>query len=335
MSPAHRAAADRGAADRADRVEAIVATAFPGSRLARRPCPFATSARLDELEVTTPDGRVLHLVAKHLGRRAKTAAAREVKPAALHRTGRELAVYRHVLAGIGLATPAFIGGWADERDGVVVLEWIDGATLAETGRFGAWEATARWLARLHLRFIATPPTTGGPRSTLARYDRAQLSGAGRRGLRRATTLALGPPGVLADLASGHRRAVDALVAAPLTLVHGDFYPSNVVVDAERIAVIDWELAGMGPAALDLAALSAGRWSDRRRLDLVRAYHAEAEAGGAAGPLGELIERVELASLHLALCWVGAAARWQPPSAHRRDWFHDAVDALARVERRDP
>ena len=49
----------------------------------------------------------------------------------------------------------------------------------------------------------------------------------------------------------------------------------------RICPVDWELAARGPGLLDLAALSAGRWSDDERDRLARAYFEAAD--GAASP----------------------------------------------------
>jgi thiamine kinase-like enzyme len=114
------------------------------------------------------------------------------------------------------------------------------------------------------------------------------------------------------------------------LVHGDFYPSNIIVAGDRIAVVDWELAGTGPAVLDLAALAAGGWSSEQRHDLIRAYHEETLVQRRPETFTALVRRVELASLHLALRWVGSAPDWEAPYEHRRDWFADAVAALARL-----
>src|SRR4029079_14490224 len=106
-----------------------------------------------------------------------------------------------------------------------------------------------------------------------------------------------------------------------------------VVAGERIAVVDWELAGTGPGVLDLAALASGSWRDAQRYELMRAYHDEAGViGRRTETLTALVRRVELASVNLALRWVGAAPDWEAPEAHRRDWFADAVAALARLDR---
>ena len=318
-------------------VDDIVDAIAPGATSTRRPFVYATSARLEAVEVQRAHGTPLQLVAKHLGRHAMTDAARLAKPAELHHAGRELAVYRHVLAGAGLGTPELLGGGVDDDDesGVLVIEKVPGNPLAQIGDFAVWEGVARWLARMHAAFFARPPRlperVPGARQTLVNYDRETMAAAGARGLERAAAQALGSADLCVSLAARHEYALRALESATPTLVHGDFYPSNIVVADDRIAVVDWELAGIGPAVLDLAALVAGEWSSERRQELLRAYHQEAFSLGRIETFTALVRRVELASLHLALRWVGSTADWEAPDEHRRDWFADAVAALARLD----
>ena len=68
--------------------------------------------------------------------------------------------------------------------------------------------------------------------------------------------------------------LERLDELPRAFVHGELYPSNVVIASDgprqpRVAAVDWELAGVGPFALDLAALTAG-WSQEDAARDVRA-----------------------------------------------------------------
>jgi aminoglycoside phosphotransferase (APT) family kinase protein len=54
--------------------------------------------------------------------------------------------------------------------------------------------------------------------------------------------------------------LDILSEMPQTLLHGDYWPGNVALRAEGVAVFDWQLVGAGPAAYDLACFhSSSRW----------------------------------------------------------------------------
>lgn len=54
---------------------------------------------------------------------------------------------------------------------------------------------------------------------------------------------------------------NALRRAPDTLLHGDYWPGNIHVDAQgRLTVYDWQQVGIGPAVLDLVAfIQTSRW----------------------------------------------------------------------------
>ena len=48
------------------------------------------------------------------------------------------------------------------------------------------------------------------------------------------------------LGERHDQVVEALLAMPQTVAHGEFYASNVLVADNRVAPVDWELAESAP-----------------------------------------------------------------------------------------
>jgi Ser/Thr protein kinase RdoA (MazF antagonist) len=125
------------------------------------------------------------------------------------------------------------------------------------------------LAELHLASAgATLPPTTRLAVSRARLD-AVLQGPWRR--------------AAVDLAA-NLDAVAELCAAldsPHCLVHGDVSAANLLVDDAGVAWIDWEYAGAGPAALDVALAVGEMWrfsSAAAAADLLSAY---VTAGGIA------------------------------------------------------
>src|SRR5438105_7356960 len=120
----------------------------------RRPYPYETSHKLDELEVILADGTRLEFLLKDLRRSSLGSSARRVKPHIFHDPFREAEAYRLLVeAGLGKAICRASG-----RDWLL-LEKVRGVELWQVGRLQAWVDAARWLARLHAHFAARRPTS--------------------------------------------------------------------------------------------------------------------------------------------------------------------------------
>lgn len=228
-----------------------------------------------------------------------------VRPAFVEDPTREPAAYREVLG------PLRIGPRCQEagRDWVV-LERVDAPVLWQVGEPAVWAAVVGWVARMH-EALAAADTTRVP---LLAYD-ADLFEAWRRRAAEA--------GVPVPVLAAHEHAAELLLSLPPAVLHGDLYPSNLLVSSGpplSVWPVDWEMMSRGPAVLDLAALTAGRWAPGRRDALVGAYR---EAAGAPG-LGDGWERaLEAARLHICVQWLGMPARWEPPPWEVHDWGAEA------------
>jgi aminoglycoside phosphotransferase (APT) family kinase protein len=298
----------------------------------RRPMAYRSTFPLEELRVLRGDADEEWLVWKDLSRRGPTDPVWRVKAGFLHDPTREIAVYRDVLDPSGMSVPRYRGAFVDADCGRnwLFLERIRGEPLWQRDEVAVWRAAARWLARLHSSFAGG--TTGISRRLL-RYDPHYF----RLWLARARRFVRWPE----SLAAGHRdfdwlaaRTLDALEwlsTQPATLVHGEFYPSNVMVETPsgrpRIRPVDWEMAGLGPGLLDLAALTSGAWSSTDREALTRAYREAlpVEMRPSAATLRRGVERCRLL---LAVQWLGWSQDWTPPTHHAQDWLAVAVQLAA-------
>jgi hypothetical protein len=307
--------------------------------LERRPCAYRTSFALEELDVELDDGGRLRLMLKDLSRAALHEDALAAKPALLYDPLREIYVYRDVLEGAGLGTAEYHGSRIDRaRDRWwLFIENVVGDALWQIGEFGVWEEAARWLARMHAS-LAGRRADGGP---LLRYDRELLGVWARRAAGFAddprSSWSAAERRRIRDLAARYGTVSEQLEALAPTFIHGEFYPSNVLVQqggaVPRICPIDWEIAALGPGLLDLAALSVGKWTASERARLAAAYRS-AGVGGAetAAHLGdaEFERALDFARLHLAVQWLGWEPRWEPPAEHRHDWLGEALALAERL-----
>jgi len=281
--------------------------------VAGRPSSYATSHPLTELEVAFRGGDRLELVVKELGARALTQDALRAKACFLYDPQRELEVYRDVLAGAELGTATLHVLVEDEGRRLLAIERVRGRPLTEVGELATWCAVAAWLAVAHRRLAAART----PR--LVQWT-AELVG---RWWERATLVE--PDPVVASVAERSSDLAARLLLAPIGLLHGELFASNVIVgDGGRVCPVDWELAGVGPQLFDLAALVAGRWPDADRRAIALAYRSEMDDPPAEDAF---LEQLDLCRLQVAGQLLAANASWTPPTEHAHDWLSD-VHALA-------
>lgn len=313
-------------------------------RLERRAFEYSTSFALEALDVTLDNGDRLELVFKDLGPASLIEEASAIRPHDFYHPLREIGVYQGILAGRGFGTPVCYAAAADERIGRywLFLERVPGARLCHVGDFAAWEAAARWLARFHASHAddgaSRPISDGVP---LLRYDEAfyrAWPARGRRHLAGRVDVAPDARRALDRITDRYDAVIDRLMQLGPTLIHGEFYGSNILVReasarlrSGSICPIDWEMAGIGPGLIDLAALTAGGWTAIQREAMASAYRsAMADAGRPAPPLPQLLDSLNWCRLHSAIQWLGWAAHWQPPPDEAHDWAREAVTVAASL-----
>jgi ATP-binding cassette, subfamily B, bacterial len=192
-----------------------------------------------------------------IAKRSRTAAAQV-----------ERTVYEEVLSR--LAVPALrFGGSLPERDDDYCWLFLEEATgQAYSNLLPEHRVRAgRWLGQLHTAATDAAAAAGLPDGGPGRYQRLlhALRDTARRNF---DNPVLSPDdlafldGLLARLddLAGHWDRLEAIRhGVPPTLVHGDFNGRNIRLANERgeatIAVFDWEVAGWGVAAVDLAQLT--------------------------------------------------------------------------------
>lgn len=275
---------------------------------------YSTSNLTTELEVAAGSNR-FRLLLKELSAGSRLAVAARTRPGFVDDPGREPAVYR-ALAGSGI-TPACWGSSCRTEDRAwVLVEKADAQVLWQVPWGPAWTGAAAALARLH-----ESPVHGrlGPdtRDRLLVHD-ARLH---EQWARRAV-----------DACSDRRdrRAVrhlirvadssDAWSGLPAVLLHGEAYPSNILVGrADRILLVDWEMAGYGPGVVDLAALVCG-WEEGAVQRLARAYWEALTDRRGYADQDHLMRALQLARLRTCIQWIGWSPGWEPPPENRQDWL---------------
>lgn len=309
--------------------------------LEQRPSEYGSSYHLEELEVRLEDGTVLSLMLKALGERALSEKARRAKPSFLRDSLREIETYRRVLGPSGIG-PICYGVLTDAARGRhwLFLEKVLGVELYQSDSSATWQEAARWLGSMHAG-LADAAEDLRRELPLLNYDQEFF----RLWIERARTFfcageseqSRGVKSQVEWLAGMYERVLDYLIELPKTFVHGEFYASNVLVSGTgggaRVCPVDWEMAGVGSGLLDLAALTAGNWTEAEKSAMARAYYdALPTGGGWFQTFEDLLLALEYCRLHVCMQWLGWFGRRRPAPQHARDWLGEAVELAERLVR---
>jgi thiamine kinase-like enzyme len=321
--------------------------------LERHASPYRSSYELEEIVVSMEDGPTLPLLFKNLSWDGLPEYVQKGKPRFLYDPQREIETYRIFLRGGELGTPLYYGATVDEQTQShwLFIEKVFGKELYQIGEFEHWKEVARWLAKFHsyganLNGLAQQAEA----AHLIQYDGNYYA----KWLHRARALHLqNLPSKKTHTAGKHAqdemdwllncyaRAIGHLVALPLTLIHGEFYASNVLVQETetglRVCAVDWEMAALAPGLMDLAALTSGNWSEEQRNNMALAYHAELQVAGLQAKekwlpaVDEFLTALDYCRLHLAIQWLGWSASWSPPPEHAQDWLQIGLDLAEKLD----
>jgi aminoglycoside phosphotransferase (APT) family kinase protein len=212
------------------------------------------------------------------------------------------------------------------------LEKVGGVELYQVGELSVWQAAARWLARLHASaarevdyFAGVAPLLRHTESFYESWGLRAVEHYGRTEQRERVTW----------LVERHQVVIEQLLELPTTLIHGEFYASNILVQTRpegvRVCAIDWEMAALGPGLMDLAALTSGSWSDTSQRAIAGAYSEALAELGYQPTLGvDFWLALDRCRVQLALQWLGWSAGWQPPAEHAQDWLAEGIAAAERL-----
>jgi thiamine kinase-like enzyme len=237
----------------------------------------------------------------------------------------EAEVYRHVLHPLQTTTPTFYGAHVERATGAawLFLEYLDNATcVGKSSQAGPrLSRAARWIGHFHARNEAR--LARGPLPALNRYDLDYYLGWARRTARYARPLFAHYPW-LAQVCKRFGEVAAHLLGVAPTVIHGEFYPHNVLMRAGTVYPIDWESAAVAAGEIDLAALTEG-WPAHTVRACVRQYR---RARWPEGAPPDFERTLDAARVYLHLRWLGDPER---EVRQRRLWsFNELRSVAARL-----
>jgi hypothetical protein len=220
-----------------------------------------------------------------------------------HRSGVafEALVYRDVLSALDVPSVRFYGSYEHPTTGAT---WFFLEALDETARVnkaadpGAMPRAAGWAGRFHALGERLAANFG---DRLHRYDATYYASWPEQTLRWARGREAEFPGLEA-VCEQFTRLLPRLVDWKHTLVHGEYYPRNILVDGGAVYPVDWESAAIACGEIDLASLTEN-WPERTVRECVEEY-CRSRWGGPAP--ARFAETLDLARAYLHLRWMGGS-----------------------------
>jgi aminoglycoside phosphotransferase (APT) family kinase protein len=296
-------------------------------RLRREPSPFASLFPAEVLSAALEGGDEVRLFVKHLGPEQADHPEKQCRD-------REVRVYEELLGEEGLPAPRYFGSCWNEatRRREVYLEHIGDWNLKYQG-LEHWFTAARRLAQFHAHFAGQAARLLDC-DFLLRLDASQLRGWARRAHAVVADQSAELAAELARALGSYGRVCEILGRQPVTLVHNDLAPKNVLADRSRdparICFVDWEMAGVGCGLLDLVDLKYGLApADDERM--CAAYREEL-AGTGLLPRGpqEVSRLFAACELHRTVYRLAFSRAWQVPPERVAQWVAETRDLTGRI-----
>ena len=271
--------------------------------LNREPAVYVSTFFNEIVTCRLADGTVRRLIAKHGGL--------HTAPTYGHRGGvpYEARVYGSVLEPLATSAPRFYGAECDATTGdtTLLIDYLENARRLQSVQPLRIADAAGWIGGFHR---LNEPRVAVLRSAITAYDTSYYLGWMHR------TLELSPeshrPWVQAI--SRHFEALtEEMMATPVTIIHGEYYPHNILVHADLIAPVDWESAAIAAGEIDLAGLTEG-WSEEVKSACESEYR---RARWPEGAPREFERRLGVAGMYLLFRWLGDRPEWV--TADRGEW----------------
>lgn len=273
----------------------------------RRENVYTSTSATEIVRCRMPDGTDKELFCKYLSRDTPTVDGRVIDR--LY----EIGIYRDVLQPSAVRGAEFLGSW-DETDterSWIVLEYVAGARrlmhVDSAGQAGAMEAAAGWIGAFH--------ADAERRLGLGefRLDRCFDAVHYRERLQRmlsANADRLARTTWVTPVIERFEEVVRILTNARQTVIHGEYYPKNVLFREDRVYPVDWETAAIAPGEIDLAMLTEN-WPTEIVDLCVRAYRSSRYGNDQPADLDRLLDA---ARLYVQVHWLG-----HEPDADRPKW----------------
>jgi aminoglycoside phosphotransferase (APT) family kinase protein len=223
----------------------------------------------------------------------------------------EAKIYSDLLSKISLPVAKYYGTCKlKNHDLWMVIEFLDTAELLwRSEEESQMERSVEWIANFHKLFENFEPdyiTKYSARYYLVWPDKVDeiVASNGNK-----------YPWLI-NVTNYFRNNISILTEAPKTIIHGEYYPNNILIHKGQIKPIDWESVAIAPGELDLAAAIDGHTDEMKKTG-VEAYITTRWHDNDFDRRA-FKERLLMAQLYFHFRWIGGKPKKYEKYAHRFD-----------------
>jgi hypothetical protein len=211
----------------------------------------------------------------------------------------EAEVYEKVLMYLPVTCAKFYTSFrcGEKNERCLVIEYLpDCVTMSSPLVADGLLKAAEWIGQFHALNEDKAP------SFITKYDESYYRSWVKRVERRLHEFNFEQPWfpILCDY---FLQNVNHFMFSPQTLIHGEFYPNNVLIKNDVVYPVDWESAAVAVGEIDLASLTEG-WSREIGADIVKAYWSARSSISANAKPEDFEKRLLLARIYFQFRWMG-------------------------------
>lgn len=234
----------------------------------------------------------------------------------------EAGVYRNILQPVKASAPRFYGTCTGGPNGMdwMVLELMEGGIrMDQSPDLTIHVRVSEWVARFHNAGQERLATLGRP--DLYRYRADYYREWARRTVRFAVPALHQRHPWLIELCRRFEALAEELETVGPVIVHGEFYPCNILIQNGRVRPVDWESCAVAPGEIDLATLSDG-WPLEKVSEMEEIYRQTRWVSSGSPAHTALLD---LARCYVHFRWLGNRPEWTLDE--QRAWRYEDLKGL--------
>lgn len=240
--------------------------------------------------------------------------------------GYEAKVYGQLLDSLDISIAKLCGIYRSPvgNNTWLVLGYLEsGIRMTETVDPDAMAKAARWMGKFHALCSTriSDPALSFLNSYSPDYFRGWVSRA-QQMVRQAGV----DYGWLRTVCNRVDTVIGLLCSAPPTIIHGEYYPKNILLQDGLIYPVDWESAAIGNGMIDLAMLTEG-WTPDVTLELVREYQQSRWPDGAPHDFNQVLSA---ARVYVQFRWLGDQQARLPEWACYLESLHEHAEEMGLI-----